>query len=74
MITLTIALLKKLLCSNNVLTKRQSVVISYSPSSSTLFPGKKERRTSKKEGWREEDMLFLEEVLEGRDETTRLSI
>jgi len=62
MIKLTIALLKKLLRSNSVLTKRQFIVISYSLSSSTLFPGKK-KELQKKEGRQEEDMLFLEEVL-----------
>lgn len=38
-----------------------------------LLPRKKENNF-KKEKRQEEDMLFLEEVLEGRDETTRLSI
>jgi len=50
MIKLTIALLKKLLRSNSVLTKRQFIVISYSLSSSTLFPGKKREELQKKKG------------------------
>jgi hypothetical protein len=50
MITLTIALLKKLLCSNSVLTKRQFVVISYSLSSSPLSPGKKREELQQKKG------------------------
>jgi len=62
MITLT-ALLKKQLCSNTVLTKRQFVVISYSLSSSTLFPGKKREELQKKKGSQKRIMLFLEEVL-----------